>query len=282
MEIIFRQIIIFYGICNKILILFCLPLFLFWVSLFLLDSCSCLGYISLVSEVLTLLEVQDLMVINYIINFVQKSLISSSCFKINKPFFRADLDSQQNWAESTESVPVFPASVATTLSLLCYNPHWSGTFVMIYEPILTHHCQPKSKVYIRVHSLYSLFGHLMQRVLCILSSFSCVCLTFCDPMDCSPPGSSVQGILQARISGVGCHALLQGILPTQRLNPCILFLLHWSQILFTIVNWWGADSLEKTLMLGTIEGKRRRGDRVWDGYIASPTQWTWILASSRR
>ena len=25
------------------------------------------------------------------------------------------------------------------------------------------------------------------------------CPTFCDPMDCSPPGSSVHGILQARI-----------------------------------------------------------------------------------
>ena len=25
------------------------------------------------------------------------------------------------------------------------------------------------------------------------------CSTFCDPMDCSPPGSSVHGILQARI-----------------------------------------------------------------------------------
>ena len=26
-----------------------------------------------------------------------------------------------------------------------------------------------------------------------------LCLTLCDPMDCSPPGSPVQGILQARI-----------------------------------------------------------------------------------
>ena len=26
-----------------------------------------------------------------------------------------------------------------------------------------------------------------------------LCLTLCDPMDCSPPGSSVQGVLQARI-----------------------------------------------------------------------------------
>ena len=25
------------------------------------------------------------------------------------------------------------------------------------------------------------------------------CPTLCDPMDCNPPGSSIQGILQARI-----------------------------------------------------------------------------------
>ena len=32
-----------------------------------------------------------------------------------------------------------------------------------------------------------------------------LCLTLCDPMDCSPPGSSVHGILQARIpSGLPC------------------------------------------------------------------------------
>ena len=43
-----------------------------------------------------------------------------------------------------------------------------------------------------------------------------------------------------------------------------------------------ADSLEKTLMPGKINGKRRRGDRGWDGWMASPTQWTWVWASSRR
>ena len=26
-----------------------------------------------------------------------------------------------------------------------------------------------------------------------------LCLTLCDPMDCSPPGSSAHGILQARV-----------------------------------------------------------------------------------
>ena len=35
---------------------------------------------------------------------------------------------------------------------------------------------------------------------------------------------------------------------------------------------WRADSLEKTLMLGKIEGKGEEGSREWDGYIASPTQ----------
>ena len=39
-------------------------------------------------------------------------------------------------------------------------------------------------------------------------------LTLCDPMDCSPPGSSVHGILQARV-------LLQGIFPTQGSNPSV-------------------------------------------------------------
>ena len=57
-------------------------------------------------------------------------------------------------------------------------------------------------------------------------------LTLCNPMDCSPPGSSVRGNLQARNTGVGSHSLLQGIFLTQRLN---LGLLHCRQILFIAV-----------------------------------------------
>ena len=41
---------------------------------------------------------------------------------------------------------------------------------------------------------------------------------FCDPMDCSPPGSSVHGNFLAKIAGVGCCFLLRGIFPTQGLN----------------------------------------------------------------
>ena len=39
---------------------------------------------------------------------------------------------------------------------------------------------------------------------------------------------------------------------------------------------WRADSLEKTLMLGKIEGRRRGNDIGWDGWMASPTQWPWV------
>ena len=45
------------------------------------------------------------------------------------------------------------------------------------------------------------------------------CLTLCDPMDCHLPGSSVHGDSPGKNTGVGCHALLQGIFPTQGSNP---------------------------------------------------------------
>ena len=41
-----------------------------------------------------------------------------------------------------------------------------------------------------------------------------------------------------------------------------------------------ADSLEKSLMLGKIEGRRRRRRQRMDGWMASPTQWTWVWVKS--
>ena len=53
------------------------------------------------------------------------------------------------------------------------------------------------------------------------------CPTVCNPMGCSPPGSSVHGDSLGKNTGVGCHALLQGIFPTQGSNLCLLHLLQW-------------------------------------------------------
>ena len=44
------------------------------------------------------------------------------------------------------------------------------------------------------------------------------CLTLCDPVDGSPPASSVHGESPGKNTGVVGHALLHGIFPTQGLQ----------------------------------------------------------------
>ena len=53
------------------------------------------------------------------------------------------------------------------------------------------------------------------------------CPTLCNPMDYSPPGSSVHGDFPGKIIGVDCHFLLQEMFLTHRLNLCLLHLLPW-------------------------------------------------------
>ena len=60
------------------------------------------------------------------------------------------------------------------------------------------------------------------------------CLTLCDPMDCSLPGSSVHGIFQARIPEWVAIFILQGIFLTQGSNLHLLCLLHCRQILYLL------------------------------------------------
>ena len=55
--------------------------------------------------------------------------------------------------------------------------------------------------------------------------------TLCDPMDCSPPGSSVHLDSPGKNTGVGCHVLLQGIIPSQGLNPGLP---HCRRILYSL------------------------------------------------
>ena len=51
----------------------------------------------------------------------------------------------------------------------------------------------------------------------------------CNPVDCSPPCSFVRGDSPGKNTGADCHALLQGIFPTQESN---WDLLHWREILY--------------------------------------------------
>ena len=54
-----------------------------------------------------------------------------------------------------------------------------------------------------------------------------LCPTLYDVMDCNPPGFSVHRDSPNKNTGVKCHALLQGIFPTQGSNPNLQCLLHW-------------------------------------------------------
>ena len=61
--------------------------------------------------------------------------------------------------------------------------------------------------------------------MCVCTKSLESCLILCDPMDCSPPGSSIHGDSLGKNTGVGCHALLQGGgSSTQGSNLCLL---HW-------------------------------------------------------
>ena len=56
-------------------------------------------------------------------------------------------------------------------------------------------------------------------------------LTLCDPLDCSPPGTSVHGILQAKILELVAMPFSRGS-PTQGSNPHLLGPLHCRQTLY--------------------------------------------------
>ena len=58
-------------------------------------------------------------------------------------------------------------------------------------------------------------NQVLTHVVCAVCLVTQSYPTLCDPMDCSPPGSSVHGDSPGKNTGVGCHALLQGIFPTQ-------------------------------------------------------------------
>ena len=58
------------------------------------------------------------------------------------------------------------------------------------------------------------------------------CLTLCNPMDYRLPSSPAHGDFPSKNTGIGCHALLQGIFPSQESNSglphCCGFFTIWA------------------------------------------------------
>ena len=72
------------------------------------------------------------------------------------------------------------------------------------------------------------------------------CLTLCDPMDCSPPGSSVHGDSPGKNTGVGCHFLLRAIFPNPGIEPASLVSAALAGRFFTTSAAWEAQGPQST------------------------------------
>ena len=110
---------------------------------------------------------------------------------------------------------------------------------------------------ILLHNQRKFHGYI---VLCLVAQS---CPVVCDPVDCNPPGFSVHMDSLGKNTRVGCHALLQGIFPTQRSNPGLL---HWRWIIYQLKHQGSPRILgSKTCMVLTalfLMPKFRRKTRV--------------------
>ena len=133
---------------------------------------------------------------------------------------------------------------------------------------------------LQIKSAYDNFFPFLFILMSVCVLVTQLCPTLCDPMDYSPPGFSVHGILQARIlewiaipfSRVTSQprvkpwspALQASSLPFElQGSPCLNLTLY--RYMYKLkLQYFGhlmrtTDSFEKTLMLGKIEGRRGRG-----------------------
>ena len=134
---------------------------------------------------------------------------------------------------------------------------------------------------IKLITTWTLWSHY-HYVQVLVSQF---CWALCD--SCSPPGSSVQGHSPGKNIGVGCHARLQGIFPTQESNPGLL---SCRQILYCLSHqgspWRRLEACFKRRLKALWEQDQRNSDsraRVLETprkFLHSPVAFTntvWIL-----
>ena len=98
---------------------------------------------------------------------------------------------------------------------------------------------------------------------CVLSRL--LCLTLCGLVDCSLPRLLCPWASLGMNTGMGCHALLQGIFPTQGSNPHLLHPLRWQEGSLPLAPPGEADSSpseppEKPLMTGSLMQLKKHND----------------------
>ena len=92
------------------------------------------------------------------------------------------------------------------------------------------------------------FPRASVRPVCLVSQ---LCPTLCDPMDCSPPGSTVHVILQARILEWVAIVFSRGIFPTQGSNLCLCISCTDRWILYNRATWKAPPGARQEERVGT-------------------------------
>ena len=127
-----------------------------------------------------------------------------------------------------------------------------------------------SQTHTHTYTVSSRFGLRSLVILDMLIVCVCLVAQLCptpwDPMDCSPPGSSVHGDSPGKNAGVGCHAPLQGIFPTQRSNPSLP---HCRRILYRLRPQEARVS-SSTRSINPRQGQPRRFADGSLGHLPSP------------
>ena len=109
---------------------------------------------------------------------------------------------------------------------------------------------------------------LISYVLCLVAQS---CPALCDPMECSPPGSSVHGDSPGKITGVGCHALFQGIFLTQGSNPGLP---HCRRMLYCL-NPIQSKKLKKTVVYSCLWKTPAQTETT---FPSLPIQWSGVTS----
>ena len=105
-------------------------------------------------------------------------------------------------------------TVLVSYWLTCLLPHENGRSkrTRLFDSSLVH-LQCLEQCLIHISLSIHIFEGAKVKVLIARS-----CPTFCEPVDCSPPGSSCPWNSPSNNTGVGCHFFLQGIFLIQESN----------------------------------------------------------------
>ena len=91
-----------------------------------------------------------------------------------------------------------------------------------------------------------IYIHIYVRGACLAAS---VMANFCDPMGCSLPGSSIHGILQARIlEWVAVTFCRESSQPRDQIHVCYIYL-HWQAGFLPLASHGNTHKLIKHMML---------------------------------